>query len=1739
MHMYTLNYRRWLLLLSLTFLGLIPAFSQSVTLTPAGPTANGFMQGSFLEVGVASCGSYGTEGTAVVPAGYHPRGATPSGIGFVADIGRDGWTVGTPNYCGDYFLPGSPVEGWIVEVNTQNYINDSRCGTRNVTGSIISGTVATGGIPTVVWEGTIGTGAGSGLRIRQTTTFPNTALYFVTKVEFTNTTAAPMLNVYYVRNVDPDNDQPVSGSFTTRNVVVSQPSVTNCDALVTATGTGVGCFLGLGARTANARVSRGGFSTVAPARNYYLGAAGLRDTTTGRTVTSDEAISIAFYFPRIDPGQTVTAAFAYVLNSADLATALEATGGAFIFSDSADITPTLADTICPGDPVELLISSDTNYRWSWTPNYRITSTTGTRVTVNPDTTITYVATGINGPCGTIVRRITIYVDSNVNVNAGPDDTICLGQIATLRATNASFYTWSPGATLSDSNSYITSAFPTVTTQYKVSTNCGLDSMTLFVVPNFGINLRTDTAICWSDSIQLFANPVLPGSYTWNWTPSTNLSATNISNPWADIFAAQRYNVSILSSAGCQRDTFVNLSVRGYRPKVSVDGDTSPVCFGDTVTLSARVLAGTCSQYRVDTIAFAPVAGSGTSLALTDNQLSTGIPLGFNFDFFCQTYNTAYISSNGFITFDRTSGDGCCTGQLLPNVNRPNAVIAGAWQNLNPSFAGSSIDYRTIGTAPNRQFIVNFNDVAIQFTTPTTRVKFQIVLFENGSNVEIHTTYANFTFGGTQGIENDSGTIAFPAPGRNSAAWSATNSSRRWTRIAPPSYGYTWTPGTGLSSTTTQITNATVTNTRTYMVTVSDSGCTRDALFTVRLDTSLRITSLTNDTVVCALGSVVPISARVEWDSVPRVRNICDRYLVTSIPFAPLTGSGSAVTLSDDQLSSSLPIGFNFNFFCNNYTNFHISSNGFITFDPAAGSGCCSGQVLPNPTSPNNVIAAGWDDLYPPGRGSIQYRTTGVAPNRILVVDYNDIPLCCGTTSAFKSQILLFESTNIIEVHTTYANSLSPATCGIENATGTLGFAAPGRNGVAWPSAVRNESWRFAPDVTTTPGRTLTFSWTPTTGLTPSTSLNPFADPGVNTTYVLRVSDGVCEKVDSVKIFYGYPYTKSADTAICYGDTVNLFINGPSYGFTWTPPTGLSNPNISNPVATPTTNTLYRVSFTDSAGCSRTDSVLVIVHPLVPIDLVPNDTLLCGPDTIGYTALNGAFASYFWNTGDTTPSITSGVTGTFWVIGTDTFGCSNFSDTVNLRVITSTYTISNDTAICYGQSVNLGITGPMTNFNWVPTRWLSSSTIGNPVSTPDSSIMYYVNFTDTVNCPFNDSVFITVHPIITIDLRPDTSFFCRGDSIIFDAFYGAFRSYTWSTGSTNSAITVRNDGQYAVIAVDTFGCVSRSDTVGVDVIEFPVTNILPTPDSFCVGSSLIIGITAPTPPTTILWAPGGESTPTITVNTPGLYRVTQTNIICSTSDSINIYEKFPPVLNTLTDTTVCCPYTYSVDPGGAPASYLWSDGTTTRNYTFSSTSSVTVTVTSSNGCTATEDISVEFFCINPLATATPDTVFRGNPSQLNVTTDYVFPYNYSWIPSTGLSNDRIVNPVSTPTTTTEYLIIVTDTLHGCTDSATVTVNVRIPGFFAFPDAFTPNGDGTNDYYYPVISEGAEVLEFVVYNRWGQLVYSGTNKPGWDGRFGGVEQNSGTYTYFVRMKYPNKTNPDITEETLHQGSISLIR
>ncbi|MBK7181705.1 MAG: hypothetical protein IPH89_01565 [Bacteroidetes bacterium] len=192
------------------------------------------------------------------------------------------------------------------------------------------------------------------------------------------------------------------------------------------------------------------------------------------------------------------------------------------------------------------------------------------------------------------------------------------------------------------------------------------------------------------------------------------------------------------------------------------------------------------------------------------------------------------------------------------------------------------------------------------------------------------------------------------------------------------------------------------------------------------------------------------------------------YAISSVPFStdPFT-SGTAVALTDDsQTGLVIPIGFTFCYFGTEYTVANIGSNNWLSFS-AAQSTTYTPQAIPSATNfPVNAILGPFQDINPGAGGTVRYATYGTAPFRRFVVSWNNVPMFSCTGQLYSSQIIIYETTNIIETH--IANkSVCPgwvggrATHGLQNTTGTVAIAVPGRNNTQWTAS--NEGTRFTPN----------------------------------------------------------------------------------------------------------------------------------------------------------------------------------------------------------------------------------------------------------------------------------------------------------------------------------------------------------------------------------------------------------------------------------------------------------------------------------------------------------------------------------------------------------------------------------------------------------------------------------------------------------------------------------------------------
>lgn len=177
--------------------------------------------------------------------------------------------------------------------------------------------------------------------------------------------------------------------------------------------------------------------------------------------------------------------------------------------------------------------------------------------------------------------------------------------------------------------------------------------------------------------------------------------------------------------------------------------------------------------------------------------------------------------------------------------------------------------------------------------------------------------------------------------------------------------------------------------------------------------------------------------------------------------------------------------------------------------------------------------------------------------------------------------------------------------------------------------------------------------------------------------------------------------------------------------------------------------------------------------------------------------------------------------------------------------------------------------------------------------------------------------------------------------------------------------------------------------------------------------------------------------------------------------------------------------------------------------------ITYTLTGTNpaGCSTSDSISiiVQNLELNPLYIDT--SIFSGETIEIGAEIDSVNltnPIEFNWSPDDFLENTESLITNTTPLSNVVYTLTAESGL--CSDTALITVLLNLT--FQMPNAFTPNGDGVNDVFYPENVTGGVVREFRIYNQWGEVIYDDPSQ-GWDGTFNGVPQAPGEYFYFIRL------------------------
>jgi len=496
---------------------------------------------------------------------------------------------------------------------------------------------------------------------------------------------------------------------------------------------------------------------------------------------------------------------------------------------------------------------------------------------------------------------------------------------------------------------------------------------------------------------------------------------------------------------------------------------------------------------------------------------------------------------------------------------------------------------------------------------------------------------------------------------------------------------------------------------------------------------------------------------------------------------------------------------------------------------------------------------------------------------------------------------------------------------------------------------------------------------------------------------------------------------------------------------------------------------------------------------------------------------------------------------------------NIMDTPSAKILTA------DTAVCLGQSFQLIVTGtPGLTYNWAPPTGLSSSTIMQPICTPTANTTYTMTATlPGAGCPLIvREISVNIGSSAISILTPDTTI-CFGQDVDIIVNGSSTSSYSWLPAPGLNNTTIQDP--VATPSVTTTYTVSASSVSGgctayamVTITVAHPNIIILTPDTtICAGVPVNIRVNGSSP-LTCSWSPvAGLNNPNIiqpiatpSVTTTYVLTGTYPGTSCTATGQITVTIAPPLEVAAISQVEACnTGIDLSVTPSGADYKYYWtgpagfSDSMQNPHITNviiadNGTYSVSV-VDLSNGCSGlgTTTVAVSPVTLTFLTNVTPTQIINyGSSVQLNASNATY----YWWMPDDGTINNRnISDPIVTPTQNTVYTVYGIDTANGCLDSAKVIVDV-ITDSIAIPSAFTPNGDGLNDIFHPLGMKYQSLAEFSIYNRWGQRIFTTSNKEqGWDGTFNGVKQDMDVYNYVLIVAMDDGTN------RFYKGTVTLIR
>jgi len=616
----------------------------------------------------------------------------------------------------------------------------------------------------------------------------------------------------------------------------------------------------------------------------------------------------------------------------------------------------------------------------------------------------------------------------------------------------------------------------------------------------------------------------------------------------------------------------------------------------------------------------------------------------------------------------------------------------------------------------------------------------------------------------------------------------------------------------------------------------------------------------------------------------------------------------------------------------------------------------------------------------------------------------------------------------------------------------------------------------------------TYSWS-TGGSGSSITVTPAS----TTTYtVTGTSAAGCTGTTTVTVVTNTAPTVSVTgTSICQGASTTLTASGAAI-YSWNTGAGTTSVTVS-----PASTTTYTVTGTNALGCTGSASATVTINPLPIVTAGASPASVCPGNTSVLTGTGAA--TYAWSTGaaGASISVTPTATTTYSVTGTSAANCSATGSVV-VTVLPGPVVTATGATICAGNTASISATGA-TNYTW------SNASTGSPISVnPATTTTYTVSGTDGSGCTGIATATVTVNPLPVITVNNPS--ICSGNTT--DLTAGGANTYVWSTGSTanplqvNPAITT----SYTVTGTDGNTC-SNTAVATVTVNTSPSLTLSST-DDYCGSSSGTVSVVASggLAPYAYTWNTSPAQTSDVVTNLAAAqYSVTVTDANgCFTTGITTVFAQAGFTLSSSSGTEHCGQLdgmaVVTANNALNPLTYSWSHNNGLNSETAQNLATGSYIVTVSDGlCTQTITITVGNYD-GPLAGFHPERTVvdvEDGPVVFADMSNGAIQWFYDFGDG-GQSSSQSPSYQYGQTGSYTVLQVVTDQF-GCVDSAFQNILVNEGFAFFVPNAFSPNGDGKNDYF-EVSGYGIDLNTFnmAVFNRWGDMVFKTTNiNHMWDG------------------------------------------